>query len=79
MRAGEAVATFEVRQRTASSAGREIAGIDSVLDRLRQRDHGDEVLLFHFVTEDRFYTVFVDEDVPELIGCLSGRRGVPEP
>jgi hypothetical protein len=45
MRVGEAIATLEIRRRTAANCGRRITGIDDTLARLRERDEAEYVWL----------------------------------
>lgn len=69
--AGVAAGTYRIRRDTAAAAGVAADGIEGALEGLERREGDEQILLFHFRTEERLYTLFVAERDREVVGCIS--------
>lgn len=78
MKAHEAEATFAIRRRTAQEAGIDAYGIDETLAALRLIAGSADVLLFHFLGQERVVTVFVSPD-ERILGCVRVARKLTHP
>ncbi|MCC6806370.1 MAG: hypothetical protein IT381_03010 [Deltaproteobacteria bacterium] len=74
MNARDALGTFEIRSKTAGAAGIEILGFEETLAALEPMPSTSPLLLFHFSSASRTFTLFVDESAQRLIGCICSRR-----
>ncbi len=71
----EAHGTFRIRLDTVRQAGIETLGLDDALGSLGAQPLDDKVLLFHFGTDERVFTVLVHSQSGEKLGCISAPRG----
>ncbi len=72
--AHDAHAIYEIRQRTARTAGVPIWGSDDLLAALHRLPRDRQLELFHFGTSDRRFTVLVDPETRSILGCASVPR-----
>jgi hypothetical protein len=71
MTAREAYRIFSLRARHAEAAGIAVSGAERVLEKLKELDESDPVLLFHFAGDSRTFTVFVTAQNEHLVGCIA--------
>lgn len=66
--------TYQIRAQTAREAGVDVWGVDEFLTALGGLESSSVLLVFHFTTADRYFSVFIGADEEALVGCLSVPR-----
>jgi hypothetical protein len=75
----DAVGTFRVRSNTSKAAGIETWGFDETLNALAALPPDENVLMFHFSSQRRTFTLFVSESKRTIIGGIRVNRRDVQP
>ena len=61
---------FEIRRRSATRAGLEVAGLDEVLQALNTSPEDASVTLFHFRTQGELFSLFIRDEDERILGAF---------
>jgi hypothetical protein len=72
--ARDALGLYRIRKWTTERAGIQVDGIAELLSTLSTLEPERNVLVFHFDSGRRLFSVFLDEQAGELVGCIGISR-----
>ncbi len=69
-----ALEKYRVRAATTAEGGADTKGFPETLEELAKLPAEETVLLFHFSSQPKLFTVFVSESTRRIVGCLRVTR-----